>query len=570
MITRREFLEVAVAVAALRGEQGLARAAAQQAIRQEDLLRFMPKGQLTLLHMADSHAQLKPLYYREPDVNLGVGDAKGKIPHLTGQDYLNAFAIPARSLEAYMLTAADFEALAQTYGRVGGMDRIATLVAAIRAERGEERVLFLDGGDALQGSYTALNSEGADMIAVLEALKVDALTGHWEFTLGERRVREIFGTIERRGSSPVSLLAGNIRDSDMAEPVFRGWRMFERGGIKVAVIGQAFPYTRIANPRWLVPNWSFGIREDAIRKAVGVARTLGAQVVVLLSHNGFDVDRKLARRVHGIDVILTAHTHDVLPQPLKVGRTLLVASGSHGKFLSRLDLEVADGRVTDFAYALLPVLADAIAPDPAMAALVEAVRAPHEPMLATELARNDGLLYRRDSFAGTFDDLICDALMSARDAEIALSPGFRWGATLAPGQPITWEDVYNMTAISYPAVYRVTLTGERLKTILEDVADNLFNPDPYYQQGGDMVRVGGIGYTINVDAPIGNRIGNIVLLRTGAALEPTRRYTVAGWGSINENVEGPPVWDVIADHLKRQQEISPRPRGQVKIVRAGG
>jgi len=570
MITRREFLEVAVAVAALRGEHGLARAAAQQAIRQEDLLRFTPKGQLTLLHMADSHAQLKPLYYREPDVNLGVGDAKGKIPHLTGQDYLNAFAIPARSLEAYMLTAADFEALAQTYGRVGGMDRIATLVAAIRAERGEERVLFLDGGDALQGSYTALNSEGADMIAVLEALKVDALTGHWEFTLGERRVREIFGTIERRGSSPVSLLAGNIRDSDMAEPVFRGWRMFERGGIKVAVIGQAFPYTRIANPRWLVPNWSFGIREDAIRKAVGVARTLGAQVVVLLSHNGFDVDRKLARRVHGIDVILTAHTHDVLPQPLKVGRTLLVASGSHGKFLSRLDLEVADGRVTDFAYALLPVLADAIAPDPAMAALVEAVRAPHEPMLATELARNDGLLYRRDSFAGTFDDLICDALMSARDAEIALSPGFRWGATLAPGQPITWEDVYNMTAISYPAVYRVTLTGERLKTILEDVADNLFNPDPYYQQGGDMVRVGGIGYTINVDAPIGNRIGNIVLLRTGAALEPTRRYTVAGWGSINENVEGPPVWDVIADHLKRQQEISPRPRGQVKIVRAGG
>ena len=570
MITRREFLEVAVAVAALRGEHGLARAAAQQAIRQEDLLRFMPKGQLTLLHMADSHAQLKPLYYREPDVNLGVGDAKGKIPHLTGQDYLNAFAIPARSLEAYMLTAADFEALAQTYGRVGGMDRIATLVAAIRAERGEERVLFLDGGDALQGSYTALNSEGADMIAVLEALKVDALTGHWEFTLGERRVREIFGTIERRGSSPVSLLAGNIRDSDMAEPVFRGWRMFERGGIKVAVIGQAFPYTRIANPRWLVPNWSFGIREDAIRKAVGVARTLGAQVVVLLSHNGFDVDRKLARRVHGIDVILTAHTHDVLPQPLKVGRTLLVASGSHGKFLSRLDLEVADGRVTDFAYALLPVLADAIAPDPAMAALVEAVRAPHEPMLATELARNDGLLYRRDSFAGTFDDLICDALMSARDAEIALSPGFRWGATLAPGQPITWEDVYNMTAISYPAVYRVTLTGERLKTILEDVADNLFNPDPYYQQGGDMVRVGGIGYTINVDAPIGNRIGNIVLLRTGAALEPTRRYTVAGWGSINENIEGPPVWDVIADHLKRQQEISPRPRGQVKIVRAGG
>src|SRR5262245_62189471 len=311
MITRRQFLELAGATAALLGGTGvLARAAAQQAIRQDDLLRFTPKGQVTLLHVADIHAQLIPLYYREPALNLGVGEAKGKIPHLTGEDFLNAFAISPSSLQAYMLTAADFAALAATYGRVGGMDRLATLVAAIRAERGAERVLLLDGGDALQGSYTALRSEGGDMVSVLEALKVDALTGHWEFTLGERRIKDIFGTLERRGSSGLNLLAGNVRDTDMAEPVFRGWRMFERGGVKVAVIGQAFPYTRIANPRWMIPNWSFGIREDTLRKSVALARTLGAQVVVLLSHNGFDVDRKLARRVHGIDVILTAHTHD--------------------------------------------------------------------------------------------------------------------------------------------------------------------------------------------------------------------------------------------------------------------
>jgi len=292
--------------------------------------------------------------------------------------------------------------------------------------------------------------------------------------------------------------------------------------------------------------------------------------VVLLSHNGFDVDRKLARRVHGIDVILTAHTHDVLPQPLKVGRTLLVASGSHSKFLSRLDLEVSDGRVTDFAYALVPVLTDAIAPDPEMAALVASIRAPHTAMLATELARNGGLLYRRDSFAGTFDDVICDALMKARDAEIALSPGFRWGATLAPGQPVTWEDVYNMTAITYPAVYRVRMTGETIKAVLEDVADNLFNPDPYYQQGGDMVRVGGLSYTMNVDAPIGSRIGNLTLMRTATPLESGKTYVVAGWGSVNENVEGPPIWELLGDYLKSQRELSPHPRQAVKILRAGG
>jgi S-sulfosulfanyl-L-cysteine sulfohydrolase len=571
MISRRQFLELAGATAALLNGAGpLARAAAQQAIRQEDLLRFAPKGQLTLLHMADCHAQLMPLYYREPALNVGVGEAKGKIPHLTGEDFLNAFAIPPGSLQAYMLTAADFAALAATYGRVGGMDRLATLVAAIRAERGAERVLLLDGGDALQGSYTALKSEGADMVSVLQALKVDALTGHWEFTLGERRIKEIFGTLERKGTSGLNLLAGNVRDTDMAEPVFRGWRMFERGGVKVAVIGQAFPYTRIANPRWMIPNWSFAIREDTIRRSVALARTLGAQVVVLLSHNGFDVDRKLAWRVNGIDVILTAHTHDVLPQPVQVGRTLLVASGSHGKFLSRLDLEVANGRISDFSYALLPVLADAIAPDPAMAALIGGIRAPHEAMLRTELARNHGLLYRRDSFAGTFDDVICDALLAARDAEIALSPGFRWGATLAPGQPITWEDVYNMTAITYPAVYRLKMSGEMIKAVLEDVADNLFNPDPYYQQGGDMVRVGGLGYTVDVDAPIGSRIGNLTLLRTAAPLEPAKTYVVAGWGSVNENVEGPPVWDLLGDYLKSQREVSPRPRQSVKIVRAGG
>jgi sulfur-oxidizing protein SoxB len=571
MISRREFLEVAAATATLKfGGGRLARAAAQQNIRQEDLLAFPAKGQLTLLHMADTHAQLQPLHYREPSLNLGVGDAKGKIPHLTGQDYLDAFAIPARSLDAYMLTSTDFEALAASYGRVGGMDRMATLVAAIRAERGADRVLFLDGGDALQGSYTALRSEGADMVSVLEALKVDAITGHWEFTLGERRIREIFGTLERRGSSNLSLLAGNIRDTDMAEPVFRSWRMFERAGVKVAVIGQAFPYTRIANPRWMIPSWSFAIREEAIRKSVGVARTLGAQVVVLLSHNGFDVDRKLARRVNGIDVILSAHTHDSLPRPVKVGRTLLIASGSHGKFLSRLDLEVQDGRMVDFAYRLIPVLSEAITPDPAMAALIAAIRAPHAAMLTTELARNHGLLYRRDSIAGTFDDLICDAVLGARDAEIALSPGFRWGASLAPGQPITWEDVYNMTAISYPAVYRLKLTGEAIKTILEDVADNLFNPDPYYQQGGDMVRVGGIGYTINVDARMGSRIGNLTLIATGSPLVPSKTYVVAGWGSVNENVEGPPIWDVLGNHLMSQREVTPRPRDRVKIVRAGG
>jgi sulfur-oxidizing protein SoxB len=469
-----------------------------------------------------------------------------------------------------MLSSDDYEALAKTYGRVGGMDRMATLINAIRAERGSDRVLLLDGGDALQGSFTALASKGADMIGVLQALGVEATTGHWEFTLGAARMAELFGDADRSGSSGLTFLAGNVRDTDFAEPVFESVRHFEKGGIAVAVIGQAFPYTPIANPRWMMPNWSFGIREAGVRKSVAEARERGAQVVVLLSHNGFDVDTKLAARVEGIDIILTAHTHDALPQPTRVGDTLLIASGSHGKFLSRLDVEVEGGRIKDVSYGLIPVLADAIAPDPGVAALIDDARAPHETMLGTELARTEGLLYRRGTFGGTFDDVICDALLAERDAEIALSPGFRWGGTLVPGQAVTWEDVYNATAITYPAAYRSTMSGETIKLILEDVADNLFNPDPYYQQGGDMVRVGGMGYTIAVDAEMGNRIANLHLLGSGAPIVADKDYVVAGWGSVNPDVQGPPIWDVIAAHLKGRQMLSPQPRKSVKIVRAGG
>jgi sulfur-oxidizing protein SoxB len=400
-------------------------------------------------------------------------------------------------------------------------------------------------------------------------LGVDATTGHWEFTLGAQRVAELFGGIGKTGVSGLTFLAGNVRDTEFEDPVFPAMRLYERGGVAVAVIGQAFPYTPIANPRWMVPRWSFGIRERALRGAIAEARRRGAELVVLLSHNGFDVDRKLATRVEDIDVILTAHTHDALPAPVRVGRTLLIASGASGKFVSRLDLEVTNGRVSDFAYALIPVLADAVRPDPAMAALTARIRTPHAAMLATELARTDGLLYRRDTFAGSLDQFVCEAVMAQRDAEIALSPGFRWGPTLLPGQAITWEDIYNATAITYPAVYRTRLTGAQIKDILEALADNLLNPDPYLQQGGDMVRAGGLGFTVHVDAGVGRRISDLRLLRSDTPIEADRDYVVSGWASVREGIDGPPIWDVVATHLKAHPAVTPRAAGQVRFERAG-
>ncbi|MCH9807519.1 MAG: thiosulfohydrolase SoxB [Alphaproteobacteria bacterium] len=562
MLNRREFLHAAVATGAILGTAGAgswrALAAQQALMSQDDLLKFPTMGNVTLVHVTDIHAQLKPIYFREPSTNLGVGEVKGLPPHVTGKDFLKLYNIKPGSPEAYALCSDDYIALANNYGRMGGMDRIATVLNSIRAERADN-TLFLDGGDTWQGSYTSYKTKAADMVEVMNSLKPDAMTSHWEFTYGIDRVKEIVDDL------PFAFLGGNIFDAEWEEPAFEATKMFERGGVKVAVIGQAFPYLPVANPRWMFPNLSFGIREEQVQKNVDQARADGAQVVVLLSHNGFDVDRKMAGRVKGIDVILTGHTHDALPEPVIVGKTLVIASGSHGKFLSRVDLDVQGGEVKGYKYKLIPIFSDVIAPDKATTELVDKVRAPYEEELNTVLGKTDSLLYRRGNFNGTFDDLICDALISERESDIAMSPGFRWGTTLLPGQDITTEILHNATSMTYPAAYRSEMSGKMIHDILEDVADNLFNPDPYYQQGGDMVRVGGMGYKIDVGKPIGSRISEMTLLKTGELIDPAKTYVVSGWASVNEGTKGPAIWDVVADYIKEKKTVSLTPNTSVKV-----
>lgn len=561
MLNRRDILQAGAAAAVLLGTRRLGAAAAAQKISQADLLRFQPLGQVTLLHFTDIHAQIVPLHFREPSVNIGVGEALGLPPHLVGKHLLDAFGLKAGTPEAHALTYLDFAQLAQDYGRLGGIAHMATLIKAIRAER-PNNTLLLDGGDTWQGSYTSLATKGADMVEVMQALGVEAMTAHWEFTYGAERVKELAEGMK------IPFLCGNVKDTSFGDAVFDSTKMFERGGVKIAVIGQAFPYTPIANPRYMIPEWSFGIDEEKVQEHVDNARNGGADLIVLLSHNGFDVDRKLAGRVKGIDVILTGHTHDAIPAPIKVGNTLLIAPGSHGKFLARLDLEVKNKKIADYRFRLIPVFSDAIAPDPTMAKLVEEIRSPHKAVIDKVYGRADSLLYRRGNFNGTFDDLICQAIMAERDAEIALSPGFRWGATLLPGQPITGDVLYSQTAITYPNVYRNRMTGEFLKTVLEDVADNLFNPDPYYQQGGDMVRVGGMAYTIDIAKPIGQRISGMTLLRTGEAIQPGKTYAVAGWASINEGTEGPPIYDLVGNYISAKKTIAIPENRSVKVLGA--
>ena len=527
------------------------------------LLEFEPLGNVTLVHLTDTHATLLPVYFREPDTLLGVGDERGKPPYLTGAALLAHYGIAAGSAAAYALTHVDFAALAARYGRMGGYAHLATLVKRIRGERAG-RTLVLDGGDALQGSATALWSRGEDMLRATNQLGVEVFTAHWEFTYGLERVRELFGDRERRGRFAGDFVAQNVAEAGWGERVFRPYTLREVGGVRVGVIGQAFPYTPVAHPRRYVADVTFGIREDQIQRLVDELRDeRKADCVVLLSHNGIAVDLKLAGRVSGLDVILGGHTHDGLPQPITVGRTLVVNSGSHGKFLSRLDLDVRGGRVAAHRYRLLPVLAGAIPADPDMAQLIAEVRAPHESTLAERLAVSDSLLYRRGNFNGTFDEVILDALLKRADAEVALSPGFRWGVTVVPGQSITLEDVYAHTALTYANTWVRELTGREIVHVMEDVADNLLHPDPYYRQGGDMVRVGGVTYAIDPAQSIGRRIRDVRV--GGRPLDPGRRYRTTGWASVGE-ADGPPAWDVVADHLRGLKRVRLDPRPRVRVL----
>jgi S-sulfosulfanyl-L-cysteine sulfohydrolase len=564
-LTRREFSSVLTA--AVVAGFPLAREASAQEAR--DLYNVPKTGNVHLLHMTDCHAQLLPIYFREPNVNLGVAGMRGNVPHLVGEHLLKYAGIKAGSAQAHAHTYLDFERSAHQYGKVGGFAHLSTLVKQLRGSR--PGALLLDGGDTWQGSATSLWTNAQDMVDACKLLGVNVMTAHWEFTYGEERVKEI---IEKDFAGKIDFVAQNVKTKDFEDPVFKPYVIKEMNGVSVAIVGQAFPYTPIANPSWQVPNWSFGIQDEQMQKYVNEARAKGAQAVVVLSHNGMDVDLKMASRVTGIDAILGGHTHDGVPVPTMVknsaGQTLVTNAGSNGKFLGVLDLDVRDKKVVNINYKLLPIFANYLPADKEMSALIEKVRAPYKDKLSEKLAVTEGLLYRRGNFNGTFDQLITDALISVRGAQIAFSPGFRWGTSLLSGQAITREHVMDQTAVTYPWTTLTDMTGETLKIILEDVCDNLFNPDPYYQQGGDMVRTGGMSYTCDPTAKSGARISDMRI--GGQLIEAGKTYKVAGWAPVQEASKnaGPPIWDVVETYLKDKKVIQPIKLYNPKLLNLDG
>jgi S-sulfosulfanyl-L-cysteine sulfohydrolase len=560
MMTRREFMSLlaAASVASLGSRRAFGRTPDFSSLY--EIEKF---GDVHFMHFTDSHAQLVPIYFREPSVNIGIGSAKNQTPHMVGEKFLSKYGLKPGTAAAHAFTCLDFEAAAKRYGKVGGFAHLSTLVKRVRDSR--PGALLLDGGDTWQGSATALWTKGQDMVDACKLLGVDVMTGHWEFTYGAERVQEL---VSGSLSGSTSFVAQNVTTSDFGDPVFEPFVLREMNGIPVAIIGQAFPYTPVANPSYLIPDWTFGIQEQNLQTTIDAARSQGAQVVVLLSHNGMDVDLKLASRVTGLDAILGGHTHDGMPEPVLVsnagGKTLVTNAGSNGKFLGVLDFKVSGGKATDWKYTLLPVFSDALPADKEMQALIDSVRAPYLEKLNEPLAVAGEALYRRGNFNGTFDQLILDALLDVKDAEISFSPGFRWGTSILSGDTIRMEHVMDQTAITYPYSTLTEMKGSMVKTILEDVADNLFNSDPYYQQGGDMVRVGGMDYAIDPNAASGSRIQEMTL--KGKPIEPEKLYKVAGWAPVASGASGEPIWDVVAGWLKSQGNLKPRELKQPKLI----
>ena len=560
MRSRREFIQLAFLSSLLLASRPWNSIAAKQKLKTEDLLKFDSKGQVTLLHLTDLHGQLKPIYFRPPSENYGVDAFEGIPPHLVGKAFLEHFGISPNTPLAYAHTMVDYVPLAIEYGKLGGLDHTSSLINEIRAERGDDKVLLLDGGDTWQGSYTSLKTQGHDMVKAMKFIGTDAMVGHWEFTFGQQQLKKL---IKEMG---YPFLGGNVFDTEWDEPVFESTKFFEKGGVNVAVIGQHFPYTPIANPSYMVKGWSFGIRPEIIQKNVNKARKKGAEIVVLLSHNGFDVDQKIASLINGIDVILTGHTHDAIPKAIRIKNTLLLSSGSHGKYLGRIDLKVKNGKVVDTSSNLIPIFSNVIQPDKKMTKLISKIRSPFENECNRVIGQTESLLYRRGNFNGTWDDVICDAIMEQRDTEISLSPGFRWGTTLLPGQKITIDDMYAQTSMNYPEVYRIEMTGERIKNLLEDVCDNIFNPDPFFQQGGDMVRVGGLTYTCYPKKKIGERISNLRITSSDEPLISSKKYVVGGWGSVNPDVEGPAIYNLLEKYITEKKIIKPKNSKPVEVL----
>ncbi|ADN09044.1 thiosulfohydrolase SoxB [Sulfurimonas autotrophica] len=570
-ISRRDFMHIAAIFGLTAATSSFASSQKIEQIGLKDIYQFNSMGNFTLMHICDLHAHVKPLYWREPSTLISAPNLVGTPGFLCGEAFAKHYGLEPSSLDAYFDTYIDFSKLAKKFGKMGGIAHIKTLTNHIIKERGKENVLFLDSGDTWQGTGVALKTGGEAIVKAQNYLGIDTMVGHWEFTYGKERVKELIDMLDAKFISQ-NIVGDDPFADEYEELIFEPYTIEERGGAKIGIIGQSFPFTSTANPKEFTEGWSFGLRLETLQEYVDELKNeKKVDCVVVLSHDGFSVDQEVARKVKGIDFILSGHTHDPSPEPIVINDTVIVIAGSHGKYIGRLDIDAKDGKVNGYEYKLIPIASNIIPADPEGVKLVNKLYAPFDKEFNEVLGQTKGMLYKRDTFFSTFDQLINDAIIDEMKCDISFTPGYRWGTTVLAGDNILMDNVYEMCGITYPDVYTFELKGEKIATLLEDIADNVFNANPLYQQGGDMSRLGGVTYSIAVANKAGKRISNLKI--GGKPIDLKKTYVVSSWGGnlqkAGANLQTDkirPVYDVVRDYIKREKVVDVSNKGNVTLV----
>ncbi len=570
-VSRRDFMHLCAIFGLGLATSSSASAQSIKNISLEDIYSFKDMGNFTLLHMCDMHAHLKPLYWREPSTLISAKNLVGTPGFLCGEAFAKHYGLEPSSLDAYFDTHINFEELAKKFGKMGGIAHMKSVLEHVRKTRGKENVLFLDSGDTWQGTGVALKTRGEAIVKAQNYLGVDVMVGHWEFTYGKERVKELLEMLDAKFISQ-NIVGDDPFGESFEELIFEPYTIEERGGAKIGIIGQSFPFTPTANPKEFTEGWSFGLRLDTLQEYVDELRDEHkVDCVVVLSHDGFSVDQEVARKVSGIDFILSGHTHDPSPSPIVINNTVIVIAGSHGKYIGRLDVDARGGKVRGYEYKLIPIASNIIPADSEGEKLIEELYAPFAAEMNEVLGKTKNILYKRDTFFSTFDQLINDAIMDEMKCDISFTPGYRWGTTVLAGEDILMDNVYEMSATTYPDVYTFELKGKAIANLLEDIADNVFNENPLYQQGGDMSRLGGASYDIAVTNKTGTRISNLKI--GGKPIELEKIYIVSSWGGNLQNAGSNlqkdkirPVYDIVRDYIKRKKVVDVSNKGNVRLV----
>ena len=570
-ISRRDFMHIAAILGLGAATSSMASPKTSASIGLKDIYDFKATGNFTLLHMCDIHAHIKPLYWREPSTLISAPNLVGTPGFLCGEAFAKHYGLEPSSLDAYFDTHVDFETLAKKFGKMGGIAHMKTYLDHVRKQRGAENVLFLDSGDTWQGTGVALKTRGEAIVKAQNYLGVDVMTGHWEFTYGKERVLELIEMLDAKFVAQ-NVIGNDPFADDYEELIFEPYTIQEKGGAKIGIIGQAFPFTSTANPKEFTEGWSFGIRPETLQTYVDELRKEHkVDCVVVISHDGFSVDQEVARMVHGIDFILSGHTHDPSPKPITINGTVIVIAGSHGKYVGRLDIDAKNGKVNDYEFKLVPIASNIIPADPEGVKLVNDIYAPYDAEMNEVLGKTKNILYKRDTFFSTFDQLINDAILDEMKCDISFTPGYRWGTTVLAGDDILMDNVYEMCGITYPNVYTFELQGKQIANLLEDIADNVFNANPLYQQGGDMSRLGGATYSIAIAGKAGSRISKLMI--GGKPIDLNKTYIVSSWGGNLQNAGSNlqkdkirAVYDVTRDYIKKQKIVDVSNAGNVTLV----